>query len=198
MKRVFIIHGWDFNPGMNWYPSVKKHLEGEGFEVIVPEMPDSHHPSISQWAEKLVEVIGEVDKDTYIIAHSIGCKAIMKFLESEVPEGDIAGGIIFVAPWFTLSPAALPNDEYKSIAKPWLDMTLNFDNIRSKVKKFVAFFSDNDPYVPINNLKLFEDALSAEVIIESGMGHFDDDSAIKDLPQVADKLLEMAQIKERY
>ena len=193
MKRVFIIHGWDFNPKMNWYQSVKEKLKVEGFEVIIPEMPDSHHPSISQWVEKLAEVVGDVDDNTYLIGHSIGCKAIMKFLESEVANGDRCGGVIFVGGWFTLSPAALPDDNYKAIAKPWLNMKLNFGKIKSKSSKFIAFFSDNDPYVPTNNIPMFQDNLNAEVIIESGMGHFDEETGgVKELPSVADKLVEMA------
>ena len=193
MKRVFIIHGWDFNPKMNWYQSVKKKLELKGFEVIIPEMPDSHHPTPSEWVSKISEVVGEVDDETFFIAHSIAARAVLKFLESRIAKGDKCGGIIFVGGWFTLSPAATPDDEYKAIAKPWLNMKLNFSKIKSKSSKFIAFFSDNDPYVPMNNIKLFEDNLGAEIIMESSMGHFDEETAgVKDLPIVAEKLLEIA------
>ncbi len=192
MKRVFIIHGWDFSPEMNWYSSVGKSLEKNGFSVYIPKMPDSHHPSPREWISKIVEVVGDINEDVYLIAHSIAARAVMKFLESEVPDGDKCGGVIFVGGWFNLSPQALPDDNYKAVAKPWLEMQLNFNNIRSKANKFVAFFSDNDPYVPMNNLKLFEDNLGAEVIIESGMGHFDEDSGVKELVAVVDKLVEIA------
>jgi uncharacterized protein len=191
-KRVFIIHGWDFNPGMNWYGSVKENLEQHGFEVIVPSMPDSHHPSITEWVDYLQKIVGEVDSDTYFIAHSIGCRTVMKFLESEVADGDSCGGVIFVGGWFTLSPAATPDSEYKSIAKPWLDMNLNFSRIKNKAAKFVAFFSDNDPYVPMNNITLFQDNLDAEVILESGMGHFDEESGVQELDVVASKIIEIS------
>ncbi len=192
MKRVFIIHGWDFNPSMNWYSSVADKLKSNGFDVIIPSMPDSHHPSISQWVSHLQSLVKEVDEETFFIAHSIGSRTVMKFLESQVADGDSCGGVIFVGGWFNLSKEATPDDEYKSIAKPWLSMSLNFDNIKNKAKKFVAIFSDNDPYVPMNNISMFENNLGADVILESGMGHFDEDYGVKDLPIVVEKLLEMS------
>ena len=48
-KRVFIVHGWDFNPKMNWYPWLKKELERKGFDVMVPEMPNTSEPEINAW-----------------------------------------------------------------------------------------------------------------------------------------------------
>ncbi len=193
MKRVFIVHGWDFNPSMNWYSSVADKLKNKGFEATILDMPDSHHPSISQWVNHLQKCVGEVDEDTYFIAHSIGCRTVMKFLESEVADGDSCGGVIFVGGWFNLSSAATPDEEYKSIAKPWLSMKLNFARIKNKAKKFVSIFSDNDPYVPMNNISMFENNLGSEIILESGKGHFDEETAgVKELQVVVDKLLEMS------
>jgi len=194
MKRVFIIHGWDASPEDNWYQSVAKEAEKNGFNAEVLKMPDSHNPSVSQWPEKVLNIVGEVDEDTYFIGHSIGCLTIMKFLQSEVADGDSCGGVIFVAPWFNLSKAALPDEEYRTIAKPWLEMKLNFNNIKNKSRKFTAFFSDNDPYVPMNNVTKFQDHLDAEIIIEPQMGHYDNESAgIVELQQVVDKLLEISE-----
>ena len=51
MKRVFIIHGWEGFPEEGWFPWLKNELEAKGFEVHVPNMPDSEHPRIQKWAE---------------------------------------------------------------------------------------------------------------------------------------------------
>src|SRR3989338_3050206 len=87
MKRIFIIHGWDFNPKMNWYPWLKKKLEKEGFKVIVPEMPNTSKPKINEWVSHLKKVIGKLDENTYFVGHSMGNQTIMRYLEKENYDG---------------------------------------------------------------------------------------------------------------
>lgn len=193
MKRVFIVHGWDFSPDMNWYSSVGKSLENEGFVVTIPVMPYSHSPVIREWVDKLVKIVGDVDDETFFVAHSIGCKAVMKFLESEVADGEVCGGVVFVGGWFSLSNEATPTPEYKLTAKPWLDMKINFDRVKTRSKRFVSIFSDNDPYVPMNNVSLFQSYLNSDIVMLQAMGHFDEETAgIKDLPVVVEELKKMS------
>ncbi len=80
-KRLFIIHGWDFNPKMNWYPWLKMELEKREFEVAVPKMPNTSEPDINAWVLHLKKVVGKLNGETYFIGHSIGCQTIMRFLE---------------------------------------------------------------------------------------------------------------------
>jgi len=73
-----------------------------------------------------------------------------------------------VAGWFTLKglgPEELP------IAKPWLDEPINYDKIKDCTENIVAVFSDNDPYVPLENEKLFKDRLSAKTLMLHNKGH---------------------------
>ena len=193
-KRVFVVHGWDFNPNMNWYPSVKNSLESAGFEVKVLAMPDTSHPTIMEWVGKLAKEIDEVDEDTFFVGHSIGCLAILKFLESQVVDSEVAGGCVFVAPWFSLTDAATPDDNYKTIARPWLNLidSLDFEGINARSLGFTCLFSDDDPYVPLSNLKLFEEKLGATVILLSGKSHFDEETAgVRELPEVVEKIKEL-------
>ena len=44
MKRVFIIHGWTGKPEGDWFPWLKQELETKGFQVQIPEMPDTEKP----------------------------------------------------------------------------------------------------------------------------------------------------------
>lgn len=193
-KRVFIIHGWDFSPQMNWYESVGKSLESEDFEVFIPVMPDSHHPNINSWVDKLLKTVGDVDENTFFVAHSIGCKAVMKFLESKVADGDFCGGVVFVAPWFSLSLDATPTPEYKLIAKPWLELKHNFSRLKTRAKKYSCIFSDNDPYVPMNNVTDFQSNLNSEIIMLSGKGHFDEETAgVKELPEAVQEIKKMSE-----
>ena len=67
-------------------PWLQQQLEQRGFEVFQPEMPDTDTPVISAWINHLKEVVGTPDQDAYFVAGSIGCQALLRYLEI-LPEG---------------------------------------------------------------------------------------------------------------
>lgn len=180
-KRVIIVHGWEKGPESDWFPWAKKELEKLGYEVSVPEMPDTDAPKIEAWVSKLQEVAGEVDENTILIGHSIGCQTILRFLE-RLPEGQMVNKVICAGGWFSLTEEAVPTDEEKEIAKPWLETPINFKKVKKMANSFVAIFSDNDPYVPLENSEIFKEKLGSEVVIEHHQGHFNEEVGITELP----------------
>jgi len=186
MKKVIIVHRWDGTPESDWYPWLKRELESKGFEVIVPEMPETSEPSIENWVDHLRIVVGSVDEETYFVGHSIGCQTIMRYLSSL---SDVKiGGIVFVAGWFNLDN--LEGEEVVAIAKPWIETPIDFAKVRNKTNKITVFLSDNEPYGFVDeNASIFEDKLDAKVIIESEKGHFIEDDGITEVPEVLEELL---------
>ena len=96
MQRAIIVHCWEGYPDYCWYPSVKKELEAKGFIVSVPAMPETDLPEMSKWIPKLQEIIGVPDGELYLIGHSIGCAAILRYLEI-LGEKQKVGGVVLVA-----------------------------------------------------------------------------------------------------
>lgn len=170
MKRVFIVHGWDFNPEVNWYPWLKKELEKKGFKVIVPEMPNTSEPKINAWVSYLKKVVGKLDEETYFIGHSIGCQTIMRYLQEINVK---IGGVLFVAGWLTLKE--LETQEEKDVAEQWLSTSIDFDKLKRILNKVTALFSLDDPYVPISDANIFKEKLGAKTITEKNKGHFNDE-----------------------
>lgn len=186
MKRVFIVHRWGGSPNFDWYPWLKKELENEDFEVFVPEMPDTSEPKIDSWVSHLKNVVSKLDAETYFVGHSIGCQAIMRFLEKEKFNGRI-GNVVFVAGWFKLDN--LESKEVEEIASPWIKTHINFDKIKRKLSKLTVFLSSNEPYGCVKeNEKIFREKLNADVIIEENKGHFTQDDGILAVPEVVEKL----------
>ena len=182
MKKAIIVHGWGFNPKMNWYLWLKKELEKRGYKVIVPEMPNSQEPEIKVWTGKLREVIGEIDKETILIGHSIGCQTIMRYLES-LSDGIKIKNIIFIAGWFKLNN--LENEEVEKIAAPWTGTKIDFNKVKSKIVKLTVFLSSNEPYNYVDeNKEIFEQKLGAKVIILKNKGHFTEDDGVRKLPEI--------------
>ncbi|HZZ99551.1 MAG TPA: alpha/beta fold hydrolase, partial [Candidatus Paceibacterota bacterium] len=108
-KRIFIIHGWTGNPNEHWMPWLDTKLKENGFEVFQPEMPETDHPKMDAWISTLKKEIGAADSNTYLVGHSIGCLAILRYLEKY---GEKIGGAVLVAPWTSLYPESfsVPED----------------------------------------------------------------------------------------
>ncbi|MAG77949.1 hypothetical protein CL616_01140 [archaeon] len=186
MKKVFIVHGWEGFPKNHWFPGLKDKLEEKGFRVIIPAMPDPENPIIDVWVDYLKSQVENLNEDCYFIGHSIGCQAIMRYLERE--EGKI-GGLIFVAGFFNLPN--LETEEDKKIAEPWLTTLIDTDKIKEKTNNIVTIFSDNDGDVPLSDSKLFEERLNAKVIVEKEKGHFCEEDGVTELHVVLDELVKM-------
>jgi len=190
MKRIFIIHGWDGRPDEGSFPWIKVELEKKGCAVYAPAMPDPLHPKIDTWVAFLKEQVGAPDESTFFVGHSIGCQTILRFFET-IPEGVQVGGAVLLAPWVHLTDEAYETDEDSEIAKPWLETPILWDTIRSRAKKFIAIFSDNDPLVPLTDSKIFEENLGAQIIIEHNKGHFSGSDGVKELPSLLNAVLEL-------
>src|SRR3989344_2695467 len=187
-KIVFIIHGWSDSPRGSWFPWLKTELRKRGFIAYVPKMPNTNTPKIKAWISKLRKVAQKANENTYFVGHSIGCQAIMRYLGG-LPKRKKIGGAIFVAGGMTLTNQT---HEEKPIARPWLETKINFAKVKKSAKKFVAVFSDNDPYVTFSkNSKIFKQKLGAEIILEHKKGHFFGSDGVTKLPIVLKALLRM-------
>jgi len=185
MKRAIIIHGWEGHPQEGWFPWLKKELEAKGFEVLVPQMPNPDEPVISEWISKLKEVAGNVDEKTHFIGHSIGCQAILRYLET-LSENVKVGNVILVGAWMTLDETTLEEEGEGTleVAKPWMETPINWEKIKTHCDKFVGIFSDNDYYVPLSETKKFEENLGAKIVIDKGKKHFSGIDGVTELPSV--------------
>lgn len=177
-KRAFIIHGWGGNPEEGWFPWLKQQLIHKGYKVFVPAMPETDNPTITAWVEKMIEIIGKPNEETTLIGHSIGCQTILRYLEN-LPIGEKINQAIFVAGWLHLK--GLEENEVP-VAKPWLNTPINFEKIKTHCQRFVAIFSDDDYYVPLEDAQEFEEKLGAKIIIEHNKKHFSGSDGVVELP----------------
>lgn len=179
-KRIIIVHQWAGSPTGDWIGWATQAFETEGYKVVTPEMPDTESPDIEKWVNKLKSVVGAIDEHTYFIGHSIGCQAIMRFLETADTK---AGGAVFVAGWFDL--VNLEDAEAEEVAEPWIKTPINYEKVKNNIGRLVAVLSDNDPYVPYEQTKRdFETRFGSEVITISGAGHMTTDDGWTTFPQL--------------
>ena len=190
-KKLFIVHGWAGYPEEGWFPWLKKELETKGFEVSVPQLPDAENPRIHTWVPALARAVGTPDEQTYFVGHSMGCQTIARYLET-LPKGVQVGGAVFVAGFFKHLEGLEDDEDVQETDKHWLGTVINLDKIKVHLPKSVAIFSDNDPWVPLDNADDFRDRLGSEIILEHAKGHFSGSDGVKELPVVLQKLLEIS------
>lgn len=189
MKRVIIVHGWSGSPKEELFVWLKKELEKRGFFVECPAMPDADNPIIKEWVEYLSKIVGKPNENTILVGHSIGCQTIMHYLETLDSPGKV-GGVVFIAGWIGLK--GLESEEEKAIAKPWLENKIDFNKVKKVGSKFVAIFSDDDPFVQISDSELFKKKLGAKVLVEHNKGHFTASDGVVSLESALKSVLELA------
>lgn len=171
MKRAIIVHGWSGSSSGDFLPWAKQELEKLGYEVIVPNLPDTDNPKIEAWVPYLAQVVDEVRESDILIGHSMGCQTILRFLAT-LPEDKKIEKVILVAGFVSLKGL---DEKEQVIVSPWLEIAIDLENLKTKANNFVAIFSDNDPFVPIEeNSAIFKEKLDAKIIVEHNKGHFND------------------------
>ncbi|MDE2019637.1 MAG: serine hydrolase family protein [Patescibacteria group bacterium] len=190
-KRVFIVHGWDGYPEEGWFPWLKKELEAKGFSVVVPQLPKADEPRINNWVPELKRAVGNPDEQTYFVGHSMGCQTIARYLET-LSEDVKVGGVVFVAGFFKKLTNLENDNVVKSVSDEWLKTPVNLRAISKHIKTSIAIFSDNDPYVPIENKDDFAGILGSEVIIEHSKNHFSGSTGTTQLPIALESVLKIA------
>lgn len=188
MKKAFIIHGWDGYPEEGWFPWLKKELETRGFEVAVPQLPQPEEPRIERWVPKMKDVVGMPDENTYLIGHSMGCQTIIRYLEG-LPEGTKIGGAVFVAGYLKRLTNLEDDELVRDVVREWLSTPIDLKKVKSHLPKSVAIFSDNDPYVPLDNREEYEEKLGSKIFIEHGQGHFSGSTGTTELPAALDAVI---------
>jgi predicted alpha/beta hydrolase family esterase len=172
MKKAYIIHGWEGNPND-------------------PAMPDTNTPKIENWIPFLQELIKNPDEETILIGHSIGCQAILRYLQS-LPEGKKIGGAVLLAGFTHLKEESYENEEDREIAKPWLEIPINWEKVKSKSNKFISIFSTDDFFVPLSDKDIFKESLGSEIIVEENKGHFSPEDNISELPSLLNSVLKLS------
>ena len=175
-KRVVLVHGWDGDPTDSWKPWLQAQLEQKGWKWSAPQLPGGEHPQLEEWLGVLKDAIPDPDKHTYFVGHSLGCAAILRYLET-LPADTRIGGMVFVAGFCSTLDDAPELDSFTNAP-------FAFGEIQQRVIKSIVIGGRKDPAVPFGKVLELQAELGAELVIDDGKGHFADDDGITELPSV--------------
>lgn len=161
MKRAIIIHAWEETPNGQWLPWLKKQLEHKGWNVEVPEMPNTKNPKLDKWMDKLLSL--SPDKNTALIGHSLSNSLILRYLER--PGVEIKS-VFLVAAWDWLM------EEVKEFHHTFFEKEFDYKAIKQKNTPITIINSTTDPWIDYERSKGLAEKIHAKFIPVENAGHF--------------------------
>jgi len=155
--KVIIIHGANGNPDEHWFKWIRQNLKG--LEVLIPQFPIEEQQNLDNWM-KIIEKL-DVDEDTILIGHSVGCPFILNVLEKYKAKATFLIGGFFIA----------LGSEFDELNKTFLK-DFNWEKIKDNCKIFFVYNSDNDPYVSLDKGEALADKLEFKLKFIKNAGHF--------------------------
>ena len=184
MKKVFIVHGLEGSPNGGWRPWLMGELEKHDIYACALSMPGDENPLCEEWIEEIARHVERSKNDEiYLVGHSLGVPAILRFLEKT--EVKISGVVLVSGPY-----EMTDNEKVNRFMEGGFD----FENIKKKAGKFVVIHGDKDDIVPFGDAEILTKELRAELIVIPGGRHLNGGSGCFSLPQCLDALLKMMQI----
>lgn len=178
-KRLIVVHGYTGSPDENWFPWLKKAGQDMGFTVHIPAMPDPNNPKLAAWLKTLSDVIGPLDENTYLVGHSLGCAAILRYVE-QLPPAQVCAGAVLVAGF--AGPLQLSN------VNNFVEGTWDDAIIRAHFAAITLISSDNDPYIPFELAESMRDRLRAKLVVIPNGSHLNEGAGYTELPEVLTEL----------
>ena len=182
VRRVVVVHGYDAAPGDHWFPWLRERLGALGVRTVLAELPEPSFPEAGAWLDAVARALGEPDEHTRVVAHSLGCIAVLRHLEA-LPQPWTLGGLVLVA-GFTGRLESVP------VLDAFLAEDVDVRPVRAHVRRRLVLRSDDDPTVPPAATDALAARLDAPVVVVAGAGHFCGEDGVTRLPPVLEALLE--------
>lgn len=178
-RTALLIHGFEddengqFSPWKDGW--IKEKLEDLGYRVIAPDMPNSHHPKRAEWLSFLERYEKDINENTILIGHSLGCATVADFVKK-------IGKKIKAA--YLIAPASEIMD-FNRFKKEWrnensdIDSVENFakekadwNGLRSKSEIVKVILSNNDKYISFTETEKFFKGKKMDCITLHEQKHF--------------------------
>ena len=174
-NNYIILHGSFGSKDGNWFPWLKKQLENKKYKVDVPQMPVGvGNQNYDNWSEELDKLT--INENTIIIAHSIAPVFVCKYLINNKIR---VKKLLFVCGFNNYLGI---DTDFDSVNKSmYFD---NLEDIKNYCDNIICFYSDNDPYVPLNVEKVFADTISNEQYIIANGGHINAESGYTEFQEL--------------
>lgn len=181
MKKVMIVHGFQASPNSHWFPWLESKVTVLGFECSRLELTDSQHPQYLQWKSDLSQQLKDLDENSIIVSHSLGCIAVLDYLSEVLLQKPIKAFIGVAG--FQDKLQSLPElNEF--IQNTHIDAGV----LRKQIQQRHMIFSCNDSYVPAPQTIQLGQLINAQMLEIKAAGHFLEEDGYLEFPELWDRL----------
>lgn len=140
----------------DWKHSLQDTL-GQEWQVFLPNMPNANNARFEEWKIWFEKLLVLLDDNVILIGHSLGGVFLASYLSRVVIPKKVLATFLVGAP-FGEGDLKLPDDLTK---------------MTEQAGKIVIFHSEDDPVVPFEECKKYQQALpSASIVSFTDRGHF--------------------------
>lgn len=171
MKKVFIVHGFGGIPNGGWIPWLMKELAKDSIYACALPMPDSKKPTVLKWIEEISHAVNNSpDDEIFLVGHSLGATAVLKYLEEYSQNKQIKRAVLVSGLISPLDPQN-PESNYRAIDS-FVEPEINFEKIKDKAEEFLVLHSVDDPAVPFCHAEKISKNLNCKLLKVDGRKHF--------------------------
>lgn len=177
MRRAILIHGnGNCTPNDNWFPYLKKELDKLKIRVDAPQFPDTELARSCYWLPFLENDL-KADENTFLVGHSSGAIAAMRYAETH----RILGSALIGTYYTDLCMESEKLSGY--FDRPW-----DWDAIKGNQKWIIQFAGLNDPWIPISEAHVVRDKLGTDYYESADGGHFGGDYYKETFPELLEAI----------
>lgn len=187
MNTALLLHGWEWNSEMSWFPWLKSQLEAKFLDVYVPNLPNTKAPILSEQGEYISVYASDFSDGGYIVWHSLWCQLALKFIEENSISNSV---IILVAPSY---PDVTDNfdssilEQVSESLNDYFHTKADFGKLNKLNNKFVVLLSDDDPYIDLKSAEgYYSNLKNVEFLKFKNKWHFNTVSWITEIREILD------------
>ncbi len=185
MKKVFLIHGFKGQPNGGWRPWLMRELAKIDIYACALPMPTPDNPMKEEWVKTISLAISEPNEEIFLVGHSLGVPAILRYLENLPIEKKIRGAVLVSGPIHKIQ-----KNGYESV-NSFLEDPFNFDHIKSVCENFTVIHGNDDPNVSFKEAEELSSILLCDLISVPNGKHLNGSAGIYELPQALEALLKI-------
>lgn len=192
MKNLLILHGSYGSPDKNWYQYLGKNSQNKGYQVNIPQLPNTDKPNLDETYKFLYDK-NLINNETVMVGHSSGATLVLGILQKLPYQLKITKAILVAG----LVDAKLTRKLFQVVPKTHYDklfpVSWDWQKIKNSCDEFIIVHAPNDPYVQLRHAKIIQKQTQGKLVIIQNGSHFSISTGgekFKKFPELVKMILE--------